>query len=213
MAWRIDESVIRGEIDNRVRCRVTGLIWFTGRAEPVELDLAGNAWRDLAGRRLEFVNPDPKPGDLKDLAARQTGVIGDCTASRKVKVPEIPLEQIGEYYAQKKPWPWHWGNSLYLEWFSTTNGRVVIESATFQLTIASDAAWKMTPEEEQTQRRAKSVGFSDKGPARKSCSTNSSTGRVEDAMHATNIRALADKLFACFKVRTLDRTLKGAVNK
>ena len=57
MAWRIDESVIRGEIDNRTRDRVTGRIWFEGRAEPVELNLTGNAWRDLAGRRLEFVNP------------------------------------------------------------------------------------------------------------------------------------------------------------
>src|SRR5690348_609183 len=101
MAWRIDDMVIRGEIDNRTRDRVTGRIWFVGRDAPVELDLAGNAWRDLAGRRLEFVNPAPKPGKLEGFAARQAGAIGDCTASRKVKVPEIPMEQIGEYYAAK----------------------------------------------------------------------------------------------------------------
>ena len=114
----------------------------------------GNAWRDLAGRRLEFVNPAPKPGRLDSFAGRQTGVIGDCTASRKVKVPDIPMEQIGEYYAARKPFPWHWGNSLYFEWFSTTNGRVVIESASFQLTISPDIAWEMTSAEEETQRRA-----------------------------------------------------------
>ena len=87
MAWRIDEEVIRGEIDNRTRGRVTGRIWLAGRNAPVELDLAGNAWRDLAGRRLEFVNPEPKAGQfpLEGFAARPTGVIGDCTASRKVK--------------------------------------------------------------------------------------------------------------------------------
>eukprot|EP01031_Cornospumella_fuschlensis_P019204 gene19204-23528_t len=34
MAWRIDQSVIRGEIDNRTRDRVTGRIWFEGRADP-----------------------------------------------------------------------------------------------------------------------------------------------------------------------------------
>lgn len=161
MAWRIDESVVRGEIDNRVRGRVTGRIWFAGRAEPVELDLAGNCWRDLAGRRLEFVNPEPQPGDLKGIAPRQTGKIGDCTASRKVKVPDIPMSQIGEYYAAKKKWTWHWGNSLYLEWFSDRNGRVVIESATFQLTISPDIAWDMTPAEEEKQRGANAEGMSD----------------------------------------------------
>lgn len=154
MAWRIDESVIRGEIDNRVRGRVTGRVWFVGREAPVEFDLTGNAWRDLAGRRLEFVNPDPKPGDLKGLGVRQTGVIGDCTASRKVRVPEVSLDELMNRYEQRKPFPWHWGNSLYLEWFGTANGRVVIESAAFQLTISPDIAWDMTSAEEATQRGA-----------------------------------------------------------
>ncbi|MDD2765129.1 MAG: hypothetical protein PHE83_14280 [Opitutaceae bacterium] len=154
MAWRIDEFVARGEIDNRVRGRVTGRLWFAGRAEPVELDLAGNAWRDLAGRRLVFTNPRPKAGLSAGLVARQDGVVGDLTASRKVKVPEIPLAQIGEYDAACKPWPWHWGNALYLEWFSGTNGRVVIESVDYELTMAGDAAWDMTPAAEEEQRRA-----------------------------------------------------------
>ena len=154
MAWRIDEHVIRGEIDNRTRGRVTGRIWFVGRAEPVTLELTGNAWRDLAGRRLEFVNPGPKPGLADSFAAVQRGAVGDITASRKVKVPEIPLEQIGEYYAARKPFPWHWGNCLYLEWFSERNGRVVIESPHFELTVAPDLAWDMTEPEELEQRHA-----------------------------------------------------------
>jgi hypothetical protein len=154
MAWRLEEFLVRGEIDNRWRGRVTGRLWFVGRTGPVELDLAGNAWRDLAGRRLVFTNRQPKPGQPTEFAARQTGVVGDITASRKVKVPEIPLEQIGEYYAAHKPWPWHWGNALYLEWFSTTNGRVVLESADYELTVSGEAAWDMTPAEEEAQRRA-----------------------------------------------------------
>lgn len=154
MAWRIDEHVIRGEIDNRTRGRVTGRIWFAGRDEPVDLELTGNAWRDLAGRRLEFTNPDPKPGLADSFVAVQRGVVGDITASRKVKVPEIPMDQIGEYYAQRKKWPWHWGNCLYLEWFSARNGRVVIESPFFHLTVAPDFAWDMTEPEELEQRRA-----------------------------------------------------------
>jgi hypothetical protein len=154
MAWRIDEFLVRGEIDNRARGRVTGSLWFTGRAEAVELDLAGNAWRDVAGRRLIFVNPQPKPGILEGLRGRQSGVVGDITASRKVRVPEIPLEQIGEYYAARKPFPWHWGNSLYLEWFSVANGRVVIESAAYELSVVGETAWEMNVDEERIQQQA-----------------------------------------------------------
>lgn len=161
MAWRIDESVIRGEIDNRTRGRVTGRIWFEGVTAPVELDLAGNAWRDLAGRKLEFVNPVAvKPPLLTSTDAgfglQQQGVIGDCTASRRVKVPEVSMNELMERYRQRKPFPWHWGNSLYLEWFSAVNGRVVIESASFLLTVSSDITWDMTPEEEVTQRKKNS---------------------------------------------------------
>jgi len=157
MAWRIDESVIRGEIDNRTRGRVTGRIWFAGLAEPVELDLTGDAWRDLAGRRLEFVNPvavkPPLSADaVAGFARRQTGTIGDCTASRRVKVPEVTMDELMELFEQRKPFPWHWGNSLYLEWFSETNGRVVIESASYLLTVSPDIGWDMTAEEEEAQR-------------------------------------------------------------
>ncbi len=165
MAWRVDEAVIRGEIDNRTRDRVTGRIWFTGRPDPVVLELTGNCWRDLAGRRLEFTNPRPKPGALDGFVAVQKGVVGDITASRKVKVPEIPMDQIGEYYAAKKPFPWHWGNSLYLEWFSERNGRVVIETASFELKVVSEAVWEMSEAEEEEQRRANGAamtGFMDR---------------------------------------------------
>jgi hypothetical protein len=59
MAWRIDESVVCGEIDNRVEGRVTGRIWFVGLDEPVELELKGNPWRDLAGHVLKSTQPNP----------------------------------------------------------------------------------------------------------------------------------------------------------
>lgn len=154
MAWRIDEAVVRGEIDNRERGRVVGRVWLAEREDPVVLELKGDAWRDVAGRLLRFENPAPKPMALSGLDTNQTGTVGDITASRKVKVPEIPMDQIGAYYAAKKPWPWHWGNALYLEWFSEANGRVVIESASYQLSIIGDAAWEMTEAEETVQRDA-----------------------------------------------------------
>ncbi len=165
MAWRIDEHVIKGEIDNRVRGRVTGRIWFVGREEPVRFELEGNAWRDLAGRRLEFVNPEPKPGLDDGFAQQQAGTVGDITASRKVKVPDVPMDEVMELIKQGKAFPWHWGNSLYFEWFSESNGRVVIESASYRMTISPDSTWDMTAEEEDAQRTVNGlsmVGFMDR---------------------------------------------------
>jgi hypothetical protein len=133
MAWRIDEQVIRGEIHNQTRDRVSGRLWLLGREEPVVLELEGNPWRDIAGHVLKFTNPDPKPGNLSGFSTYQKGAAGDITASRKVKVPECSMEELMECFAASREFPWHWGNSLYLEWFSETNGRVVIETAHYQL--------------------------------------------------------------------------------
>lgn len=154
MAWRIEGQVVRGEIDNRTQGLVTGRIWLLGRAEPIELRLEGNPWRDLAGHVLRFSNPDPKAVGPEGISAKQVGVVGDITASRKVKVLDCTDEEFREFYAAKTPFPWHWGNSLYLEWFSTVNGRVVIESAAYTLTLDGEPAWKMTVEEERAQRIA-----------------------------------------------------------
>ena len=84
MAWRIEESVVRGEIDNRMKGVVRGRLWLEGVAEPVKLQLTGNAHRDLAGCLLKFKNskaPLPMRRDMA-FAAEQHGSIGDLTASR-----------------------------------------------------------------------------------------------------------------------------------
>lgn len=153
MAWRIESHLIRGEVDNRTRGRVIGRLWFVGRKDPVEIELQGNASRDLAGRKLEFVNPAPKAGLDGSFAARQSGVVGQFTASRKVRVPDIPVDEVGRYYEEKKPFPWHWGNSVYFEWYSVANGHVVIESADYRLTVVPDSEWEMSAEEEELQQR------------------------------------------------------------
>jgi len=38
MAWRFHEHILRGELDNTVRGRVTGRIWLAGIAEPMMFD-------------------------------------------------------------------------------------------------------------------------------------------------------------------------------
>jgi len=161
MAWRLHDQVILGEIDNRTRGRVTGRIWLVERQEPLELDLAGDAWRDLAGSRLFFRNPKPQPGRTDGLAAHQAGVSGDMTASRKVRVPEVDIAEMIRLASAGLDYPWHWGNSLYLEWFSAANGRIVIESSAYELTLDGAPAWVMSPAEDEERQRANRRALSD----------------------------------------------------
>src|ERR1035437_4424472 len=162
MAFRIHDSVVRGEIDNRVKGIVRGKIWVEGRAAPVVLELKGNAWPDLAGCLLTFTNPQKRipHGDLDGLDLRQRGSIGDLTASRKVRVFDVPLEEALAMYRRKEKPPEHMANCLYLEWFSEANGRVVVESADYQLTI-SPPEWRLTPEEDAERAEQAAAGMAD----------------------------------------------------
>jgi PAS domain-containing protein len=162
MAFRIHDSVVRGEMDNRVKGIVRGKIWVEGRDDPVLLELKGNAWPDLVGCLLTFTNPlkrKPHPG-LDTLHPVQRGSIGDLTASRKVRVFDVPLEQALEMLRRKEKPPEHMANSLYLEWFSEANGRVVIESADYELSI-STPEWRMTPEENEQRAKQAAAGMDD----------------------------------------------------
>src|SRR5437899_10269088 len=162
MAFRIHDSVVRGEIDNRVMGTVSGKIWVEGRNEPVVLKLKGNAWPDLAGCLLTFKNPQkrvPHP-HLDSLHPIQSGSIGDLTASRKVRVFDVPLEEALEMIHRKEKPSEHMANSLYLEWFSQANGRVVIESADYEVTISAPE-WRMTPEEDAERARQAAAGMDD----------------------------------------------------
>lgn len=145
MAWRLHEHVLRGEIDNRTRGRVTGRTWLAGAEEPLVLDLLGDCHPDLAGCLLRFENPLPIAMTTKPPASRQRGTAGDITAARKVRVFDIPFD---EAYAMIKAGgtpPEHMANSLYLEWHSGS-GRVVIESADYRLEL-SEPGWRFTADE------------------------------------------------------------------
>ena len=162
MAWRIEESVLRGELDNRIKGMVRGKIWLDGRIEPLELHLTGNACADLAGCLLTFINQKKQrahPPTTK-LDAIQRGRIGDLTASRKVRVFDIPVQDALRMIRRGEKPPEHMANSLYLEWFSNTNGRVVIESTDYELTI-SEASWRLTAEEEKERATEASHGMND----------------------------------------------------
>lgn len=160
MAWRIHDSVRRGEIDNRRRGVVRGRIWLDGYAEPVVLDLAGNACPDLAGCLLTFENTAetiPMRTDAT-MHPEQRGTIGDLTASRKVRVFDIPFEEAYDKLKKKIPVPEHMANCLYLEWFSEANGRVVIESTEYKLKVSAPE-WTLSAEEEKQRQREAAEGF------------------------------------------------------
>ena len=160
MAWRIHDSVRRGEVDNRRRGVVRGKIWLDGYAEPVVLELAGNACPDLAGCLLTFENTGETIPMRTDpiMNPQQRGTIGDLTASLKVRVFDIPFEEAYDKLKKKIPVPEHMANCLYLEWFSEANGRVVIESTEYKLTISAPE-WTLTPEEERQRQKEAAAGF------------------------------------------------------
>ncbi len=72
----------------------------------------------------------------------QEGAVGDLTASRKVRVRNAGGADAGQGIA----------NSLYLEWFSRTNGRVVIELTAFRLVEEEGPAWRMNASSERERR-------------------------------------------------------------
>lgn len=155
MAWRFDKCVTHGEIDNTVQGRVTGKLWLLGREQPMILDLAGDAWPDLAGCRLTFVNPNPlsQPQYDEGLSMHQTGSVGDITASMKLKKLLVPEEEWMKALEEKRfhEVPWVLSNSLYLEWFSDRNGRVVIQTTDYKLEV-SDRCWEADENDQAAQQ-------------------------------------------------------------
>jgi len=160
MAWRIHDSVIRGEVDNRVKGRVRGKLWLDGHAGPVALELEGNACPDLAGCALKFKNPARTfPMRQKsEFNPLQRGKIGNLSASQKVRVFTIPDEEALAMMDRGEKPPERTANALYLEWFSEGNGRVVIESADFELNISAPE-WRLTPAEEKQRARDAEAGW------------------------------------------------------
>jgi hypothetical protein len=150
MAWRIADNIVRGEIDNRTPGLVHGEIWLAGIKVPLTLKLIGNGHKDLAGCKLTFSNPTPKADPSLTLKADQTGTVGDMTAARKVRV----IDNLDyEALTDNQPFSEHMANLLYLEWFSDTNGRVVIESTDYEIEIG-EPAWRLSPEDESRQLEA-----------------------------------------------------------
>src|ERR1017187_1436587 len=160
MAWRIHDSVIRGEIDNRVKGIMRGKLWVDGLSGPATLELAGNACPDLAGCLLKFKNPArtfPLPQKPK-FNPLQRGRIGNLSASQKVRVFTVPDEEAFAMIDRGEKPPERMANAVYLEWFSEGNGRVVIESTQFELEISAPE-WRLTAAEEKQRAKDAEAGW------------------------------------------------------
>ena len=151
MAWRIGDALVRGEIDNRVKNKITGKLWFADCDSPYLLELEGNCCQDIAGCLLTFSDPSAKPEKLEGFSPVQSGVSGEMTASRKVKVLTQSYEELKKGKIKDKP-AFKWVNALYLEWYSELNGRVVIEKIDYEYSL-SLPSWEFTPEDEEAQNK------------------------------------------------------------
>jgi hypothetical protein len=145
MAWKITDSVVRGEIDNRLPGIIKGSLYLDGLKAPVTLELEGDCDPDLAGRHLTFRNLMPAVRkEFEGFSELQCGEAGTMTANRMVRIPTISDDELHRCIQERKPIPTRWSESLYLEWFSD-NGRVLIEGSSFACQL-SPAKWTVTDE-------------------------------------------------------------------
>lgn len=119
MAWRPTQYLLEGELDNTNPGKVTGWMKFAGFKERVIFDLKGNFHRDIRGAKIRLTG-DGQANDseavpyMEGFSEQQTGDVGDITAG-------LPPTDYTSY--------------PYVEWFSTQNGRVVIELSQDQVKV------------------------------------------------------------------------------
>ena len=140
MAWRPNEQLIDGELDNTVRGKVTGWMRFIGINGLVRFDLKGDFHRDIAGCRIRLLNREPggDPMEVNGLSRLQKGAVGDITAG----LPPKPYVGYG-----------------YVEWYGDDNGRVVLELDPGQIEIVSGPAWKPDSEHDTERKAASKAQF------------------------------------------------------
>ncbi len=153
MTIRIDDSVIRGELDNRKEGVVTGSIWLQGQREPLVLELEGNPLRDLAGHVIHFTCAHVPFEEAPLLHRHQRGRLGTLTASCKRLVPDCGDRELARHIRERTDFEWRRKTLFQLEWFSREDGQVVLESTNFTLTLEGEAVWRMAAQQEEEQLR------------------------------------------------------------
>ena len=108
---------------------------------------------------VKIVRTDPIPNwveplsHLESIATDQSGNVGDVTADQMLKHFECSVEEFVERSRAGEPPSTTWRKALYLEWFSTKNGRVVIQSTRLAVERQGERAFELTEEEWAEQAR------------------------------------------------------------
>ncbi|HCN29775.1 MAG TPA: hypothetical protein DIT64_13725 [Verrucomicrobiales bacterium] len=146
----LETSILGGHLSNEVPGLITGSLHLAGSRQPVQVELAGNFCRDIAGCRVDLHNPLPD-ADLDDVAwvsPLQSGFSGVMTASyRVVKMPR--RRSAG---GKKLEAPAGLKNLLFMEWFNKQGQRLLIQSWQIQVRVGAPC-WKMSAEEESAMLR------------------------------------------------------------
>ena len=94
MAWRIEQLVIAGELDNTQLGWTVGWLELKGISERLQLKLAGNCHSDLAGWRFRIKRIEPEldkdyygedPPNYETIGRDQSGHVGDALEQQQEK--------------------------------------------------------------------------------------------------------------------------------
>jgi hypothetical protein len=153
MDVHLSNSVIGGYLTNEVPNSVTGLVHLAGNKHPLRVELQGNFLRDIAGCRIEFVNPVPhaRRTVLEQMKPQQDGFVGEMSASRRIsrmmRKNAPPTSPALEHSAEGLK------NLLFLEWFNNQDQRIIVQAWHWTLRV-STRRWEVPRELELMQLRA-----------------------------------------------------------
>lgn len=154
MLIRLENSLIRGEIDCREQGRVTGRLWLLGRAEPLELDLQGLPARDMAGLWITLRCEYPPSEQAPPLLSPQKGHLLGCSGAAMKRVPAGAEQDIRMRVRKRIPQEWDQRKVLQLEWINAKGARVALEAVGLDIQVREPAAWRLTAEAEEKAGRA-----------------------------------------------------------
>lgn len=149
MTLRLEDSLVRGELDCREKGRVTGRLWLLGRSDPVELDLIGIPARDLAGLHVQLKCEYPPEEQAPGLPTTQMGRLLVCTACERKRIPDGAERDIRMRVHKRIPHPWCQRNVVHLEWVDTEGAHIILQGTGIILNVLEPASWCPTPEEER----------------------------------------------------------------
>lgn len=148
----LESSILGGYLTNEVPGLVTGMIHLAGQKRPLRVELNGNFLRDIAGCRVDFLNPlpDTDTETVKSLSLTQTGHAGVMTASHRAG--RLPRRKTTLVDGWVMPDPPGLKNLAFFEWFNQDQQRILIQSWHIQMRVSAPR-WQLSKEAETAQLR------------------------------------------------------------